>query len=110
MSLADRLNNRIDVYEKVPFENELGEKDYTYTKTKSVWAEITPGSGSVNNEQGNMISANVSHKIIIRSNSIPGLTNDMYFIFKGQRYDIKYFNPNFKYKDTIEIMCELVIE
>lgn len=110
MNLASRLNCRIDVYGEVPVENELEEMDYDYGKIKSIWAEITPQGGSIKPSEGNTQYADISHKIVIRANSIPDLTNDMYFMFKGQRYNIKYFNPNYKYRDRIEIMCSLVVE
>lgn len=110
MNLASKLRNRIDVYSKVEYENELGEVDYKYEELKTVWAEISPQSGNIKQGQANTSYADISHKIVIRLNSIPNLSNDMYFMFKGQRYDIKYFNPNYKYKDRIEIMCSLVVE
>lgn len=108
--LAERLTNRIDVYGKIEFKNELEEKDYKFDKIKSVWSEIATGSGMLRTLPGNMSYANISHKITIRSKSIPNITNDMYFIFKGQRYDIQYFNPSYKYQDSIEIFCSLVVE
>lgn len=109
MSLTSRLKNRIDVYGKTEIENELGELDYTYGKIKSIWAEIMPTGGSTKNTEGNILQAQTSHRITIRANAVKELTNDMYFEYKGQRYDIKYFNPNFKYGDSIEVFCELVI-
>lgn len=110
MNLSSRLRNRIDMYGKIEFENALGERDYRYDKIKSVWAEITTGAGSIKTLEGNTMYADVSHKIVIRANAITNLTNDMYFIYRNQRYDIKYFNPNYKYKDSIEIFVSLVVE
>ena len=110
MSLSSRLNNKIDVYAKTLTTNELGEKDYAYAYSKSVWAEIVPGSGSVKSSQANSRYASISHTVTVRPEAIPNLCNDMYFIFKGQRYDITYFNPNYKFRDSVEIFCELVIE
>jgi len=109
-NLVNRLINRIDVYGKIPFENELGEKDYNYGKIKRVWSEIIPTGGNVKSLEGNNIYAEVSHRITIRVNSIPNLSNDMYFMYKEQRFDIKFFQPSYKYKDAIEIMCNLVVE
>ncbi len=110
MDLSNRLNNRIDVYSKVEFENVLLEKDYKYEKSSSIWAEITPMSGTEKTGQANTKYADISHKIVIRDKAIPNLSNDMYFMFKGQRYDIKSFYPNFKFRDSIEIFCSLVVE
>ena len=106
----DGLNNRIDVYGKTEIKNELGETDYTYDKIKTIWANILPTTGSVRNVTGEVIRTEMKYKITIRSDSLKELTNDMYFIYKNQRYDIDYFIPNFKYRDSIEIYCSLVVE
>lgn len=104
-NILQRLNCRVELYGQVrEIKNEIGEKDFEYGKIKDLWAEITPQGGSQVKGQGNTISAEISHKLVIRNNAIKGLVNDMYFMFKGQRYDIKYFNPNYKYKDSIEIL------
>ncbi|MFL0168289.1 phage head completion protein [Candidatus Clostridium helianthi] len=108
--LADRLNNRIDVYGKIKFENEFHEEDYHFDKIKSVWSEIIPTGGSLTTGQGDTIYAKITHKITVRDKSIPNLSNDMYFMYKGLKYDINFFQPNYKYKDAIEIMCTLVIQ
>ena len=110
MGLSSRLKNRIDVYGKIKSINELNEVDFEYGKIKTIWAEIIQQSGSEKTGKGNTIYAEVSHKFTIRSNSLSEITNDMYFIFKGQKYDIKYFNPNYKYNDSIDIYCKLVVE
>ena len=52
----------------------------------------------------------ITYKFVVRAGAIPKIENSMYFMFKGQRYDINYFNPNYKYRDTVEIICKLVIE
>jgi len=109
-NLSKRLNCKIDVYAKVEFENKLKEKDYKYEVLKSVYSEIIPAGGSMKSLQGGEDYADVTHKITIRNNSIPGLTNDMYFMYKGQRFDINFTQPNFKFKNSIEIMCNLVVQ
>ncbi len=109
-SLCNRLNNKIALYEKVQVVNELGEKDYQYQKIKTIWAEIVPQSGNEKTGQCNSIFAEISHKFTVRAKAIYSLSNDMYFVFEGQKYDIKYFQPNYKYHDRIEIFCKLVVE
>lgn len=109
-NLSSRLKCYVDLYAKKEVKNELNESDYEYSKIKSFWAEITPKNGIQLNGQANTISMEISHKFVVRSNVLKELTNDMYFIFKNQRYDIKYFNPNYKFKNIIEIFCSLVVE
>lgn len=109
-NLSRRLSCFVDVYKKTKYENDYKEEDYKWDKLKSVWSEITPTGGSLATGQGDTIYAKVTHKITIRDRSIPNLSNDMYFMYKGLRYDINFFQPNYKYKDAIEIMCTLVIQ
>lgn len=110
VGLSSRLKNKIDVYSKVEFINELDQTDYKYEILKTVWAEIKVEGGSLKDGEGNTTYADISHKIAIRSNTIPDLANDMYFVYKNQRYNIKYFVPNYKYQDSIEIYVSLVEE
>lgn len=110
MGLSSRLKNRVDVYGKMDFVNEYGEIDLRYDKIKSLWAEVTPQSGRDITGKGNTIYSDISHKFTIRRNSITNLTNNMYFVFREQRYDIKYFLPNYKYGDSIDVFCSLVVE
>ena len=108
--LAERLTNRIDVYGKVKYINELDETDYKFDKIKSVWSEIVATGGTLKTGQGDTIYANVTHKITVRNKAIPNLANDMYFMYQGLRFDIEFFEPNYRYKDCIEIMTTLVIQ
>ena len=87
MGLSSRLKNRVDIYGKIDFTNEYGEIDLQYIKIKSLWAEITPQSGREVAGKGNTIYSDVGHKFTIRSGVIQNLTNDMYFIFKNQRFN-----------------------
>ena len=83
-NLSKRLKNNIDVYGKTSFVNKLDELDYSFGFIKSVWSEILPTGGVVKTIEGNGIYSDVSHKITVRGNSIPGLSNDMYFMYEGQ--------------------------
>ncbi|WP_321833627.1 head-tail adaptor protein [Clostridium butyricum] len=109
-NVTNRLKNKIDVYGKQKIKNELGEDDYVFLKIKSVWCEIKPQSGMVKTLEGNYEYAEMSYKITIRNNAIPNLDNTMYFVHKNQKYSIKYFQPNFKNKNVIEVFCKLVVE
>lgn len=110
MNMSSRLNCRIDVYGKIKLINDLNEIEYKYDKLTSVWAEVIPQNGNLQSSEVNVRYANVSHKITIRKNSKLNISNEMYFVFQGQRYDIEYFNPNYKYNDRIEVFCNLVVE
>ncbi|WP_244833376.1 phage head closure protein [Clostridium sp. BJN0001] len=103
------LRHRIDIYSKTEVENELGETDYEYSKLKTVWAEIRPQTGSLQQQQADTVLANVTHKVIVRYESCKELTSDMYIMYRGKRFDIKYIlNPYFS-NETLELFCEEVI-
>lgn len=104
------LKNRIEIWGKVPTENELGEADYTDEKLKTIWAAIIPQTGKLQTQQANTILSNVTHKIIVRYEAGKSITQDMHIMFRNKRFDIKYIlNPYFK-NESLEIFCEEVIE
>lgn len=109
-NLSRRLNCKIDLYAKTKTENELGEVDFTYSKIKSLYAEIKPVNGAIKTLDGDLKLAEMSYKFTIRSNAIKNLDNTMYFIYKGQKYNIEYHQANFKYKDSTEIFCKMEVE
>lgn len=108
-NLSRRLTNRIELWGNIECENELGEKDFKQGKIKSIWAEIKCVTGSVKTSTGEVLITNMKYKFTIRSNAISEIKNDMFFMYKGQRYDIDYSIPNFKYKDSIELYCTLEV-
>lgn len=105
------LKHRIDIYGgSEPAENELGENDYTPIKINTIWSKIVPQTGKLQIQQANTILSNVTHKIIVRYGAGKDITQDMYIMFRGKRFDIKYIlNPYFR-NETLEIFCEEVIE
>ena len=107
---SGKLRNRIDYYAKVKSENDFGEVTYNYSKSGSVWAQITPVSGKTEDIEGNSVQADITHKFIIRKQAIKQPRNDMFFMYRGQRYEVMYFMPNYLKNDTVEFYCKLVIE
>lgn len=104
------LRHRIDIYGKTKTDNELRETSYTDGKIKTIWAAIIPQTGKLQKQQVDTILTNVTHKIIVRYEAGKDITQDMYIIFKGKRFDIKYIlNPYFK-NESLEIFVEEVIE
>lgn len=107
MNIGD-LRHRIEIYGKTQIENELGETDFTFGKIKTIWAAIIPQTSKMQSGQANTILSNTTHKIIVRYDK--GITQDMYIMFKGKRFDINYIlNPYFK-NETLEIFCSEVVE
>lgn len=104
------LKCRIDVYGKTKAKNEFNEITYDYGKVCSVWAEIKPTVGRETSIEGKSTGASITHKFIIRMGAIKEPRNDMYFEYKGQRYEVMYFIPHYRRNDLIEFYCKLIIE
>lgn len=107
--LANRLSNRIDVYDKTKSTDSMKETVYTWGKSKSVWAEILPYKGT-NKSVGDATDSESTYKITIRVNAIPNLNDQMYFKYKGMRFNIDYFHPHFKERNLIELFCTVIVE
>lgn len=107
---AGKLKHKIEVWGRVEFENELLETDYTDSLIKSIWAEIIPQTGSMSKRQGvETIMTNVTHKIIVRYNSGKDIASDMWLMYRGHRFDIRFIlNPYFS-NESLEIFCEEVV-
>lgn len=108
--MRNRLDKKIEIWSNnVKFENEVGESDYGPGRIKSIWSEIIPQTGSLQKQQANTILSNVTHKIKTRYASGKDITQDMWFIYKGHRFDIKYILNPFFSNDYLEIFCEEII-
>lgn len=108
--ILERLRHRVDVFSRTESKTEFGEITYLYERTQTVWVEITPTSGRENTIPGDAIQENITHKITVRNGAIKKPRNDMYFVFKGQRYEVMYFMPHYRRNDLIEFYCKLIIE
>ena len=106
--LTSRLRTKLKLYGKgIPFINDLGEDDFKEGFIKIVYGEVVPTGGVNTSTQADSTQAVTTYKITIRSKSIDQLSDDMYFVYKNQRYDIEYFNPNYKFQDSIQIITKL---
>lgn len=110
MALLNDLRYRVTVYGKQKTTNALGEVSYDYAPLRTVWAGITITNGTVQTIPGDMERAQVSHRFTFRAGAMSDLTTDMYFLFRGQRYDVQWWQPHYKNLDRIEVLCSLVVE
>lgn len=105
-----KLKHKIDIYGKVKTTNELKQTVYTDQKIKTIWAEIIPQTGKLQSQQVETILSNVTHKIVVRYSAGKDITQDMYIMFRGKRFDISYIlNPYF-FNESLEIYCQEVTE
>lgn len=107
---ASDLRTRISIYRSVKKTNELGETTYDAQLDRIVWANIVPASGRTAPLAGNMEQAEITHKVTVRSTSCPTIDRGMYFVFRGQQYDILYGYPIYNRAGWLELFCRLVVE
>ncbi|MBB6218187.1 SPP1 family predicted phage head-tail adaptor [Anaerosolibacter carboniphilus] len=104
------LNKRIEVWGKEVFKNELKETDYRPKKLKTIWCKIVPQTGSLQKQQTETKLSNTTHKVIVRYNAGKDIEQDMYLMFKGRRFDIKFILNPYEANEKLEIFCEELIE
>lgn len=107
---ASDLRARITLYRGTEGENDLGETTMEYQPERSVWANIVPVSGRTADLEGGMERAEITHRATVRSSSCPAVRRGMYFVFRGQRYDILYSYPIYNRGGWLELYCRLVVE
>ena len=106
---AGQLRNKIEVYGLVTRVNSLGADSRRPEMIKKVWANIIPTSGQNREEQGNVSEIQVSHKLTVRAKALKDISPDYYFMYKGQKYKILYWYPNYKDNNYMEIFCRLEV-
>lgn len=110
MVRAGELRERIAVYARREVEADTRETDFAYSELRRIWAKIVPASGRAASIDGEMERAEITHKVYIRTASLPELCPDMYFLHRGQQYDVQYYMPVYNQRGFTEIGCRLIIE
>ncbi|ACQ52942.1 phage head completion protein [Clostridium botulinum] len=107
-----KLNTLLELWGMVPFKNELGENDTREGKIKDIWCEVIPIGGSVSTISNTEIEySSVTHKIRCRKLSIKEPSKDMSFKDKeGNKYEVQYFQRDFKKNKFIEFMTKIIYE
>ncbi|AZV59066.1 head-tail adaptor protein [Clostridium sp. AWRP] len=109
-------------------ENEICEEDYGPQYLKKIWSSIIPQTGKLQKQTNpDTVTADTTHKIIVRYGSGKNITDDMWLMYfenkadsdiyakdqnakVGHRFDINYIlDPYFAHK-TLEIFCTEKIE
>ena len=103
-------NVKVDVYAKIEYTNALNEKAHKYDKFFSTWAQVIPQTGKLQSQAADTILANVSHKIKVRYAVGKNISEDMYIMARGKRFNIKYILNPYYSNEWLEIFCEQVIE
>ncbi|NMM52149.1 phage head closure protein [Paenibacillus aquistagni] len=99
----------IELWGNVETTNELLETDISANKIRTVWAELIPRTGAMLKGEADTIISKCTHKFKMRYGSGKDIEEDMWFVYRGQRFDIKFIlNPRFK-DESLEIFVEEVV-
>ncbi len=106
MSLkCGQLRHRVDLRQKTENRDSSGQANAEYSTYATVWAKITPVSGR-ETEHADQISAETSHKVLIRYNSKVG--KDQRVIFGTRILEIEsVINPNER-NEKLLLFCKEV--
>lgn len=108
---STRANKRAEIWRKAESEERdaLGQKPVRPELVATVWAGVTPQTGSLlTGRVADTAIASTTHKITIRYR--PDVKADMWLVIEGVRYDILYPLDPYLRHETLELFCEEVCE
>lgn len=108
---AGELRQRITIYSGRRRLRENGETETIYGEpARHIWAKIVPFSGRTDALDGGGDFFEITHRCYIRALSLPDIKPDMYFLYRGQRYDILYYTPVYSCPGWLELRCAVRTE
>lgn len=105
INITKRLRHLVEVYQMKVLVNDLGENDTAPELLKRAYCEILPLNSSVKNGEANTENNQHQFKFTFRRKSVQGIKKDWFFLFEGLKYEVIYFNRDFKDNQFIEVFC-----
>ena len=105
INITKKLRHLVEVYQMKVLVNDLGENDTVPELLKRAYCEILPLTSSVKNGEANTENNQHQFKFTFRRKSIQGIKKDWFFLFEGLKYEVIYFNRDFKDNQFIEVFC-----
>lgn len=120
MNEVGKKRHKAELWGNIRTKNELNEWEISPDKIKDIWCEIIPQTGNMSRQQGiETIISRTTHKFKINYKSginivpdntdNPDISNDMWFKFRGKRFDILYMIDPYFAMEEWEIFTEEVI-
>lgn len=103
--ITKRLRHLVEVYQMKVLVNDLGENDTVPELLKRAYCEILPLNSTVKNGEANTENNQHQFKFTFRRKSIQGIKKDWFFLFEDLKYEVIYFNRDFKDNQFIEVFC-----
>lgn len=98
---------KVEVWGQVSIINELQEKDFEPSKLRTVYLELIPMTGSLTSQTGNSVVSGTTHKLKGRYMTCKTITDDMWFVRNGIKYNIKFILNPFEANKELEFFCEV---
>lgn len=108
--ITKRLRHLVEVYQMKVLVNDLGENDTVPELLKRAYCEILPLNSTVKNGEANTENNQHQFKFTFRRKSIQGIKKDWFFLFEDLKYEVIYFNRDFKDNQFIEVFCVRIEE
>lgn len=106
-SMSTRLRNRVEVWGQETARNSLGEEDSGETRIATLWCDIVPKSGKVE-QIGSAPAAiyeSITHEVIFRRSAKTHLKASYHIRYGGERLEIEYILPHYNEPDRIVAYC-----
>ena len=107
---STKLKHQVSVYEMVKDTNELGEIDRREQFVKYAYCEIVSQGNKETKTAADTEYNEHIYRLTFRSQSIPGIKKDWYFMHKSNKYEVIYWNDDFANKEFIEVFCKRIDE
>lgn len=104
-NITATLRNIVEVWKEEQKENVLGENDIQDVFIKNAYCSILPMTSRVHKDDANTEHNEHTYKIRFRKLSIPGIEKNWYFLLGKNRYDVDYYNEDFKDNNFLEVFC-----
>lgn len=106
-TLSTRLRNRVEVWGRSTALNTLGEQDGSEKKLATLWCDIIPKSGKVE-QIGTAPAAifeSITHEVIFRASAKKLLRAEYHLRIGDERLDIEYILPHYNEPDKVIAYC-----
>ncbi len=79
-------NARADVYGKIDKKNELNETFQDFDLLKTIWFQLIPQTGKLQNQAAETILSSVTHKLKCRYQTGKDISEEMYLVIDGKEW------------------------
>ncbi|MBW9170775.1 hypothetical protein K2F43_06085 [Clostridium estertheticum] len=110
-NITNKLNCRAELWGMVKYIDTLKQHNVKEGKIKDlIFCNILPVASVQKKYSAVTEVVEYSHKFTVRTKSITNINVAMFFVYKKQRYEFQYWNPDYKNNQFIEVFTKLIVE